>query len=381
MASYGQLGHGYSAGKQLSDVLSPQYITALDHLTCTCISAGELHSAVVTDDGDVYSWGDGFCGQLGLGDKRPQLLPCQVRHGLEDECVASVSCGARHTLCVTEEGEVFSFGLGYFGVLGRGFSPFQYDSDVAVEGLVDDDDERPFPAQNNTHHVQNNRVSVQEQLSLIANVTLDDNSDQCYPKIIDSLQQGIVTIIAASAGHRHSMLLDNQGGLYTFGSGVSGALGHGDTIPQNYPLKVSEFAHVRIAQMSAGVDISMAVSTSGEVYAWGKADGGRIGLGLQNRIISLPRKIPLETAVDVECGYVHSLIVSLSGSIYMCGGVGVDGANDGDENDGRPVLLQENVWIGRDRPKDVVTQEKWRKYGKYEVKGRRQMLEDAERWS
>jgi alpha-tubulin suppressor-like RCC1 family protein len=55
-----------------------------------------------------------------------QLLPRQVTEGgLEDECVLSVSCGARHTLCVTEGGEVFSFGLGHFGCLGRSYTPFE----------------------------------------------------------------------------------------------------------------------------------------------------------------------------------------------------------------------------------------------------------------
>ena len=58
------LGHGYSAGKQLRDVLRPQYIESLSHLICTCVSAGELHSAVCTTDGDVYAWGDGFCGYV-----------------------------------------------------------------------------------------------------------------------------------------------------------------------------------------------------------------------------------------------------------------------------------------------------------------------------
>jgi alpha-tubulin suppressor-like RCC1 family protein len=123
-AQYGQLGHGYSPGKQLPDVMRPQFIQELSHLQCICVSAGELHSAVVTADGDLYTWGDAFCGQLGLADKRPKLVPCCVeKGGLEDECVLSVSCGARHTLAVTEDGEVFSFGLGHFGVLGRSYTP------------------------------------------------------------------------------------------------------------------------------------------------------------------------------------------------------------------------------------------------------------------
>jgi alpha-tubulin suppressor-like RCC1 family protein len=55
-ASYGQLGHGYSAGSQLPDEVRPRYITALANEFVTCISAGELHSGCVTEDGDVYTW-------------------------------------------------------------------------------------------------------------------------------------------------------------------------------------------------------------------------------------------------------------------------------------------------------------------------------------
>lgn len=61
---YGALGHGYSSGKQLPDSLRPQYIEALSGIRCIAVAAGELHSAVVTSDGDVYTWGDGFCGML-----------------------------------------------------------------------------------------------------------------------------------------------------------------------------------------------------------------------------------------------------------------------------------------------------------------------------
>ena len=69
-AQYGQLGHGYSGGKQLPDVLRPKYIDALAPIRGICVSAGELHSAVVTSDGDLYTWGDGFCGQLGHSGKK-----------------------------------------------------------------------------------------------------------------------------------------------------------------------------------------------------------------------------------------------------------------------------------------------------------------------
>jgi E3 ubiquitin-protein ligase HERC2 len=221
-----------------------------------CVSAGEIHSAAVNSDGDLFTFGDGFLGQLGHGDKRPRVSPKQVKQGgLEDECVTTVSCGCRHTLAVTDEGEVFSFGFGHFGVLGRSFTPFEYDADTALENLggggdleqdagfvpllvapiepVDPVEEDPVLRE------QRERAALQAHLDLIANLTLDDSSDQCIPKLVESLKG--INIVGVGAGHRHSIFLDNQGGVYTCGSGVSGCLGHGDYVSHMFPMKIMEF--------------------------------------------------------------------------------------------------------------------------------------------
>lgn len=134
--------------------------------------------------------------------------------------------------------------------------------------------------------------------------------------------------------------------------------------------------------MSAGVDISMAVSTTGEVYSFGKTDGGRIGQGLNSARVLLPRKVQMPSgakAVDVECGYVHSIIVGLNGTIYECGCVGIDGAADGISSDsmisGLPTMVGNfNIWHRIPEPKEFVKKEKYKKYGKYEVKGRSRMM-------
>jgi hypothetical protein len=145
--------------------------------------------------------------------------------------------------------------------------------------------------------------------------------------------------------------------------------------------------------MSAGVDMSMAVSTTGDVYAWGKSSDGRLGLGMnKNDVSSLPRRVEVGDAnfkaVDVECGYVHAVIVGLDGSVYQCGGVGIDGQDDGqnladieDENKrGYPSLLSGyNIWHRLAEPKEKITKEKWSKYGKYELKGRSKMMNEGVR--
>jgi hypothetical protein len=116
----------------------------LKDVKCICVAAGELHSGAVTVDGDVYTWGEGFCGQLGLGDRRPHLLPEQVTlGGLEDECVSNMSCGCRHTLVTTDDGEVYSWGLGRFGVLGRSYTDFTYQN-VDIGMVVPDGEGAPI---------------------------------------------------------------------------------------------------------------------------------------------------------------------------------------------------------------------------------------------
>ena len=402
-AQYGALGHGYDAGSQLSDCLRPRYIDALKKEKCICVAAGELHSGVVTIDGDVYTFGEGFCGQLGQGDRRPQLLPKQVTlGGLEEECVNNMSMGCRHTLITTDDGEVYSWGLGRFGVLGRSYTDFTYNNDVGMavpegeEGHVVGVAARPPPipeaVMDNIVNAANDYETNDIIVALDAlNLTLEDPSDQCYPKVIDSLEG--TRCVGVSAGHRHSMVLDEFGGLYTFGSGASGALGHGDLLGQEFPIKVTEFHKmgVRIHQFSAGVDMSMAVDTHGVVYAWGKASEGRLGLGMGRLQTALPREVYVGDAkfkaVDVECGYVHSLIVGLDGSVYQCGGVGIDGADDGqqdmdiEENQrGLPRLLVGfNIWHRIAEPKAMVVKEQWKKYGKYELKGRSKMMQEGAR--
>jgi hypothetical protein len=189
-----------------------------------------------------------------------------TRGGLDDECVSHVSCGARHTLAITEDGEVYSWGLGHFGVLGRSFTPYDHDPETALAQMVIDEEDanptlpeaaaapeaaqNPAPAaegaQNNNNNGGNgvegrtwNFETLMEHLEMIASLSLTDSSDQCIPKIVDSMVG--IRLVGASAGHRHSLFLDERGSLYSCGSGISGCLGHGDNGTHMVPMQVKVF--------------------------------------------------------------------------------------------------------------------------------------------
>ena len=83
-------------------------------------SPGGWHSVAITEEGDVYVWGRGEYGRLGLGEKgTSKLLPRRVE-GLEGHKVVEASAGGTHTVVVTEDGRMFIWGRGSFGRLGTG---------------------------------------------------------------------------------------------------------------------------------------------------------------------------------------------------------------------------------------------------------------------
>lgn len=82
------------------------------------ILSGYRHSAAITEDGKLYTWGEGDHGRLGHGDGNGRQIPTLV-HSLND--VGSVACGSSHTLVVSQDGKnVWSFGSGEHGKLGHG---------------------------------------------------------------------------------------------------------------------------------------------------------------------------------------------------------------------------------------------------------------------
>jgi alpha-tubulin suppressor-like RCC1 family protein len=99
----------------------PTLVIGLQSHRVVSVSCGRAHSVAVTDKGRVYAWGCGEDGQLGLGEEArgDYLSPMRVG-ALGGVRVMSAACGARHTLVLTDAGQVLSFGRGGHGRLGHG---------------------------------------------------------------------------------------------------------------------------------------------------------------------------------------------------------------------------------------------------------------------
>ncbi|CAH9084369.1 unnamed protein product [Cuscuta europaea] len=143
---YGQLGRGVtSEGLQGPRVISG-YARFLDEVPelvkITQVSCGEYHSAAISEEGEVYTWGLGNVGQLGhcslqSGDK--ELLPRRVV-SLDGVFIKDISCGGVHTCALTTKGALYTWGGGQAGQLGLGpvsgfFSCKHNESDMMLRNI------------------------------------------------------------------------------------------------------------------------------------------------------------------------------------------------------------------------------------------------------
>jgi len=112
--SKGKLGHA-----AVYNEMCPRKIAAFDQIVFVQVSAGAEHTLALTDRGDIYSWGCGAHGKLGHYNDEDQLIPTKIE-GFRHVRFVQISTGADHSVCVTSDGNVYTFGKGQYGKLGHG---------------------------------------------------------------------------------------------------------------------------------------------------------------------------------------------------------------------------------------------------------------------
>ena len=256
----GHLGHGTTGDQHI-----PLVIEALQGVRVSAVAAGEGHSLALSVAGALYSFGEGYHGQLGHGDAARQHAPRLVA-ALQGVRVSAVAAGENHSLALSEAGEVFSFGSGSNGQLGHG-------------DWVNQHTPRPIAA---LQGVRVGAVAAGGWRSLVASLEgrlyslgrglsgalgHGDEVDQHIPRLVTALHG--VRITAMAAGAFHSLAL-SEGKVYSFGCGQKNVeLGDGGIANQLTPLSIVGLQGVRVHSVAAGRDTSLAVTTDGEAYGWG----------------------------------------------------------------------------------------------------------------
>jgi alpha-tubulin suppressor-like RCC1 family protein len=132
---------------------------------------------------------------------------------------------------------------------------------------------------------------------------------------------GHTRITAARAGCDHSLALTGKGRVLAWGRDSAGQLGDGKTTSTDKPVYVRLPRHTTITAVRAGCNYSLALTSKGRVLAWGAGSAGQLGDG-NTTGSDTPVKVRLPRSVRVKiagAGLFHSLALSTRGQLYAWG--------------------------------------------------------------
>uniref|UniRef100_A0A8C6YKM6 X-linked retinitis pigmentosa GTPase regulator n=1 Tax=Nothoprocta perdicaria TaxID=30464 RepID=A0A8C6YKM6_NOTPE len=241
------------------------------------LAAGSYTSAAITEDGQLFMWGDNSEGQIGLANEASVCVPCQVVVG---KPVSSVSCGYYHSALITGDGELYTFGEPENGKLGL------------------------LPEQ-----LKNSRVP------------------QPVPGILERVNK-------VACGGGHTVVLTERD-VYTFGLGQYGQLGHGTFVFEtSLPKSVEHLRRHKIHSIACGENHTAVIAgisdlqpcvvlyplfpgelqphKNGLMFTFGDGRHGKLGLGEENFVNQfkpiLCSNFLRFTVLLVACGGCHMLV-------------------------------------------------------------------------
>ncbi|XP_071960414.1 uncharacterized protein [Antedon mediterranea] len=273
---HGRLGMGNT---QQNTLTNPQCIQSLPYRV-VAVSCGKHHTMALTDHG-VFSWGSSQFGQIGHGNRVTCTRPTLVA-ALQHELCVSITCGQYHSLALSSDERVYSWGWGVHGQLGSG-------------------------------HIE----------------------DRLTPQPIYDLDDHGVTVIAA--GYCHSSVLDRDGRVWVFGNGSFGQLGRAITKVIR-PIELTALSRERVRLLASGRFHMVAVTRTGKVCTWGSdpqslrqvmqfsrrnhRSKGKAGPCVMDTSYTFPRLVECPKSVhfqQLECGQNHCLMVTSAGQLYVWG--------------------------------------------------------------
>eukprot|EP00736_Rhodelphis_marinus_P011569 Rmarinus@m.5200 len=361
------------ASARETDEYSPQAAGSLDGLDVTRVSTGGGHSAALTKDGQIHTFGYGQYGQLGTGCSVNSAMPSRVTGPLESLRVAIVSCGRYHSAALTEDGEVYTWGGGKNGRLGHG-DELNQSSPRLVESLAN----APFNVLQLTCGYHSTAIVTDSGELLTcgwgAHGQLGHANCDDYLVLtkVEALRHECVIDVAC--GDRHALALTQTGVVYSWGSGDFGQLGYHTVTPERplcnippehsplvadlanvdggcsddadgatktwAPKPIKSLSGMEISRVICGDRHSAAISAMGNLFVWGNGDSGQLGLGVASQVDShtpqLVKDLLHEQVTEVSCGHCHTVALTRSGRVYAWGNADYGQTGLGDSKE-RPL--------------------------------------------
>ena len=236
------------------------------------LSCGFEHCALITCEGKVMTWGYGSSGCLGHGNTNSYGFP-KIVSTLSFENFKYIECGGYHTLAINESSELYMWGRG----------------DVNQLGL-------------------SHRQLSKDEYGCVA----------LQPVKLDYFTKKIK---GGACGEAHTLIVDEDGNVFSFGWGEDGQLGISNTEGAKYNgiTKIEFFFESSVIKVAAGQIFSACLTEKGDIFVWGNGEKGQFGRAIETEFISTPQKIGISNVIDIVCGESCVICVTEAGCVYGWG--------------------------------------------------------------
>jgi cysteine-rich repeat protein len=313
----GQLGDGTTTTRR-----TPIPVPGLTNVVA--ISAGANYSLALRSDGTVYAWGLNTSGQLGDGTTTTRRTPIPVPNLTN---VVAIAAGDNHSLAVRAVGTVYAWGDNDNGQLGDGSTtnratptqallPFFCGNGVVEPGEACDDG-------NSTHGDGCSPLCTTEAAAPLCGNASVEAGEQCDDGNVASADGCSTTctreVFRVATGANHSLMLREDGAVWSWGSNGSGQLGDGSTTLRNSPVPTQGLGQMKEVKAYASHSLALRAS-DGTVWAWGRNTYGQLGES-SSTTSSRPLPVQVSSLSGIKALAVsnHVLALDSDGAVHSWG--------------------------------------------------------------
>ena len=250
------------------------------------INCGAGHSIALSLQGKVYTWGLNLLGQLGHDDTDARWSPTLVSY-LKDFKIVDISAGAGHSFSVDENNQVYSWG-----------ASADFQTGIYVKPVV-------IPGKDTKQFLK-------------------------VPQRVEGLNCKKSKVLQISCGLKHTAVImycqiTRQNEIICFGGNEYGQCGNGEhgkgKLKTNFETHMSlKGKSIQIVECGAAHTILKTLNN--EIFSFGLNDKGQLGLGVSGNFSSTPHKLKRFTSfpvVKISCSDESSCLITSNGDLYVWG--------------------------------------------------------------